>query len=67
MDNAPDTDLIREIEDFLTEHGMTPSRFGTVMMNDPRFVFDLRSGRELRRSTERALRAKMQKSRGEAA
>jgi hypothetical protein len=38
--------LAGEIEEFLTETGMTPTTFGTQVMRDPNFVFDMRNGRE---------------------
>jgi len=53
-------DLIAEIEAYCRAHELSVSGFGQRMMNDPRLVHDLRSGRELRRTTERELRAKMQ-------
>lgn len=34
-----------EIEAFLTERGMSASRFGTLALNDPTFVFEIRKGR----------------------
>ena len=47
-----DTDPILEIvEEFLAATGISPSRFGTIALGDPGFVFDLRSGREVRRAT----------------
>ena len=44
-------DLQRRIEIHLRRSGMTAARFGRVVMGDPRFVFDLRKGRELRPPT----------------
>jgi hypothetical protein len=41
--------LIRTIEKFLREHDMAATRFGRLAVNDPRFVLDLRMGREPRR------------------
>jgi hypothetical protein len=38
--------LIRTIELFLRRTGMAPTRFGRDSVRDPRFVFDLRNGRE---------------------
>ena len=40
--------LIRRIETFLRETDMTPTRFGRLAACDPRFVADLRCGREPR-------------------
>ena len=45
--------LIRKIEVFLRRTGMPAAKFGRLATRDPRFVFDLRNGREPRRPTER--------------
>ena len=49
--------LLHAIEKRLLAARMTPSRFGRLAVNDPRLVFDLRSGRELRGPTEARVRA----------
>lgn len=59
MTQPPDPALV-EIEDFLTETGMTPTAFGRDALGDPGFVFDLRSGRDCRRSTTERARQQMQ-------
>ena len=41
----------RRIELYLRRSAMAPTRFGREAVNDPRFVFDLRNGRELRENT----------------
>jgi hypothetical protein len=38
--------MIRTIEKFLRETGMPWSKFGRLAVGDPRFVEDLRNGRE---------------------
>ena len=38
--------LLREVENFLRDTKIPPARFGREAMGDPRFVFDLRKGRE---------------------
>ena len=43
--------LLREIEHFLRASTVPPARFGREVMGDPRFVFDLRNGREPRPRT----------------
>jgi len=43
--------LHRRIENYLRKSAMPPTRFGREAMGDPRFVFDLRNGRELRETT----------------
>ena len=40
-----------EVEKFLRRTGMSATRFGRLAVNDPRFVLDLRNGREPRSST----------------
>ena len=41
----------REVEKFLRRTGMPPTKFGRLAVNDPRFVLDLRMGREPRSHT----------------
>ncbi|HEY8602823.1 hypothetical protein [Tsuneonella suprasediminis] len=43
--------LIRTIEKFLRTHDMPPTTFGRLAAHDPRFVLDLRMGREPRAET----------------
>lgn len=45
--------LLRRIERHLSATGMPPTRFGRETVGDPRFVFDLRAGREPRDETTR--------------
>lgn len=45
--------LLPRIELHLQKRRMAPTRFGREAVNDPRFVFDLREGRELRSATAR--------------
>ncbi|MXP41162.1 hypothetical protein GRI75_05815 [Altererythrobacter soli] len=45
--------LIRKIEVFLRRTSMPPTEFGRLAARDPRFVFDLRRGREPRPPMER--------------
>jgi 2,4-dienoyl-CoA reductase-like NADH-dependent reductase (Old Yellow Enzyme family) len=49
--------LQRRIEHFLSRSGMAAARFGRNAVRDPRFVFDLRRGRELRPPTARRVAA----------
>ena len=49
--------LLREIEKFLSRNRTAPTRFGREALGDPRFVFDLRRGREPRPRTEQRVRA----------
>jgi hypothetical protein len=44
--------LLRHIEKFLRETGMPRTKFGRLAAGDPRFVGDLRNGREPRAQTE---------------
>ena len=48
--------LLREIERFLRNSNIPPARFGREVMGDPRFVFDLRNGREPRPRTVARIR-----------
>lgn len=48
--------LLPVVERHLRAHRVPPSRFGRLVAGDPRFVFDLRRGREPRAATrERVL------------
>ena len=49
--------LIRDIERFLNKRNISAARFGRDAMGDPRFVFDLRKGREPRERTVRRIKA----------
>ena len=45
--------LLGRVERYLRRSGTAPTRFGRDAVRDPRFVFDLRRGREPRESTRR--------------
>ena len=47
--------LLRRIERHLRHSGTPPTRFGRAAVHDPRFVFDLRNGREPRAATTRSV------------
>lgn len=49
--------LLRQVELFLRNSHTTPTRFGRDAVGDPRFVFDLRNGRDPRPSTIERVRA----------
>ena len=49
--------LLREVEKFLRQSDVPPTRFGPKVMGDPRFVFDLRNGRDPRPVTVARVRA----------
>jgi len=51
--------LLTMVERHLRRVEVTPSRFGRDVAGDPRFVFDLRRGREPRPATEAKVRAFM--------
>lgn len=44
-------ELLRRIERYLRRSGTPATRFGREAVRDPRFVLDLRNGREPRRTT----------------
>ena len=48
--------LIDVIERFLRESGMSAREFGVTVFHDPRFVYLLRKGRDVRTSTDRKAR-----------
>lgn len=49
--------LLREVEKYLVSTDVSAARFGRLAMGDPRFVFDLRKGREPRETTVRKVRS----------
>jgi len=49
--------LLREVEKYLRLSNTPAARFGREVMGDPRFVFDLRKGREPRLRTVQRVRA----------
>lgn len=49
--------LLRDVEKFLKNSNMPAARFGREAVKDPRFVFDLRNGREPRPRTVQRVRA----------
>jgi hypothetical protein len=51
-----DYPLLAEVERFIGAAKMPPTKFGALAAADPRLVFDMRNGRELRRKTEKRLR-----------
>lgn len=48
-----------EVERFLAESGVTPTKFGKDFAGDPLFVFQLREGREPRTETRQRILAAM--------
>ena len=44
-------ELLEQIESYLTQNHIPASRFGRLVMDDPRFVADLRGGRLPRTQT----------------
>jgi hypothetical protein len=55
--------ILREVEKFLRANNTPAARFGREAMGDPRFVFDLRRGREPRPSTVQRVKAFLQAAR----
>ena len=49
--------LLKEVEKYLRQNGTAPTRFGRDALGDPRFVFDLRNGRDPRPGTIARVRA----------
>ena len=54
---TPIVHLLRDVERFLRRSDVAPTRFGREVVGDPRFVFDLRNGRDPRPRTEARVRA----------
>ena len=54
--------LLREVEKFLRQNDTAPTRFGREAMGDPRFVFDLRNGRDPRPRTVARVRAYLEEA-----
>ena len=52
--------MLNEIDAYLRRHRMAPTAFGRAAANDPRLVFDIREGRELRSKTQKRIRAYME-------
>lgn len=50
-------ELLREVEKFLRVNDTPATKFGREAMGDPRFVFDLRNGRDPRPRTVARVRA----------
>lgn len=48
--------LLRQIERCLRDSGISAARFGREAVGDPRLVFDMRRGRELRPATAERVR-----------
>lgn len=48
--------LLYEVERYLNREGVPATRFGRMCCKDPRFVFDLRRGREPRKQTVEKVR-----------
>ena len=44
-----ESELLQKIEEHLARMELSPTRFGRLVVHDPRFVFDLRAGRRPRR------------------
>ena len=56
--------LLRRIELYLRRSGTPPTRFGREVVHDPRFVFDLRNGREPRSHTAARVTAWLDSNQG---
>lgn len=52
-----------EVEGFIAQLGLSPTRFGREYAGDPLFVFELRKGREPRTDTRAKVLAAMQQER----
>lgn len=55
-------ELLEQIEAYLAHTRTSPSTFGRVAVGDPRFVKDLREGRQPRSTTEARVKALIARS-----
>jgi 2,4-dienoyl-CoA reductase-like NADH-dependent reductase (Old Yellow Enzyme family) len=55
--------LLRDVENYLNHKNISAARFGRDAMGDPRFVFDLRRGREPRARTVRRVQTYLEQTR----
>ena len=44
-----ENELLQKVEEYLARAGLSPTRFGRIVVHDPRFVFDLRARTRPRR------------------
>ena len=58
--------FINAVEQFIADHEWTATRFGKEMANDPRFVFQLRTGREPRTSVRQRVLKRMHETAAQA-
>jgi len=63
-DSEEEMDLLRRVERHMRRRGMAPSRFGREAAGDPRFVFDLRNGRQPRPATAARIAAWLAREQG---
>ncbi len=64
---VPDPVLLAAVEQFLVDHGVSPSAFGTKAMGDPTLVYELRKGRDCKASTRTKIMAFIERERLRAA
>ncbi len=57
-------DLLRRVERHMRRNGLAPTRLGREAVGDPRFVFDLRNGREPRQRTVERVTAWLDRNEG---
>lgn len=56
--------LLYRIERYLRRSRTPATRFGREAVNDPRIIFDMRNGRELRETTRARLLAHLERAEG---
>ena len=56
--------LMRRIEKYMEREDMKPTRFGREAVGDPRLIYDIRNGRELRDSTIARIQAWLDEQEG---
>lgn len=60
MSTDDHSDILTGIERFIARHQLPPTTFGRKAIGDPNLIPNLRDGRELRRATEKRVRAFME-------
>ena len=62
---TPQSQMLSTIERFLAETRMSATAFGRLALRDPRFVFDLRKGRDCLSQTQSRALAFIERYRGD--
>ncbi|MPW00431.1 hypothetical protein GDY84_07620 [Bombella apis] len=50
------TKFLRDVDEFLATHSLAPTKFGLLVMNDGKFISDVKRGRRIWAETEEKVR-----------